>query len=238
MSSLAFKQDIHHDNTVLKFIAKLKTKLKIDMLYILTYADINGVSKSTYSEYNSSLINQLYVNTLELLNRKELITETQKRTRKENSIKKQESFQKLIKIKQKKILNIESNLFFIKHNVLDILQISDIAFDIQNFKYTIQNETFLSIEIYRTIPLNLGYLLSKLSFLNVKEMEIFTLFNNVKYFKINFSDTLNEMELERVKEILEYSFDMNKKFRLSTPSIQQEDICIDCLHSKSYYQFR
>ena len=237
MSSLAFKQDIHHDNTVLKFIAKLKTKLKIDMLYILTYADINGVSKSTYSEYNSSLINQLYVNTLELLNRKELITETQKRTRKENSIKKQESFQKLIKIKQKKILNIESNLFFIKHNVLDILQISDIAFDIQNFKYTIQNETFLSIEIYRTIPLNLGYLLSKLSFLNVKEMEIFTLFNNVKYFKINFSDTLNEMELERVKEILEYSFDMNKKFRLSTPSIQEEDIYIDCLHSKSYYQF-
>ena len=121
--------------------------------------------------------------------------------------------------------------------MLDILQISDIAFDIQNFKYTIQNKTFLSIEIYRTIPLNLGYLLSKLSFLNVKEMEIFTLFNNVKYFKINFSDTLNEMELERVKEILEYSFDMNKKFRLSTPSIQEEDIYIDCLHSKSYYQF-
>jgi len=203
MSSMAFKEDIHHDNTVFKFINLMQTKQRINMLYVLTYADINGVGNSVYNSYNSKLLKQLYLNAIELLERDELLSQVQKRIRKENLIIKNEQFLNLSKIQQKKILSIQSNSLFEKQTIQEILENSITAFETKNYQYKIQTEPYLSIQIFRTIPLNLGYLLHKLNFLDVKVMEIYSLFDNVKYFDIHFSDTINQDEYQHIEYIIE-----------------------------------
>ena len=50
--------------------------------------------------------------------------------------------------------------------------------------YKITNESQLTIRIIRKSPLNLGYLLGKLEFLNIATMNIFKLYDNKKAFAI------------------------------------------------------
>jgi [protein-PII] uridylyltransferase len=210
----------------------------LKLLYILTYADIKGVGGDTYNSFNAKLLYDLYVNALEVAENKERITDAKKRLIIEKRLKNMESFQALPRLLQKKILSIESNLFFFKHTPNDIIEIAKRARETQEYSFTTSNKNSLVIEIYRRIPLNLGYLLAQLSHLEVASMEIFTLFDELKYFKIEFIKNVDGNELVEVQDIIDNAFDMSKEVRLKPVVIKEEEISIDCEHSKTHAEIK
>ncbi len=233
MTDTAYNKDIHNEKVVLTFVAPLKIQKRLDMLYLLTYADVNGVGSNVYTSYNAKLLRELYALALESLQRSEILDEVSKRLKKENALKKSQKFQSLPRVLQKKILSIESNLFFIKHKIDEIIDISKIAYETKDFTYKIDNSDYLQIEIIRTLPINLGYLLGKLSYLDIASMEVFKLFDGKKYFRIEFMEK-DEENIAFVRQIINDSFDMSKKISLKRPIIEQSGIKIDCNHSKTY----
>ncbi len=233
MTETAYNKDIHNEKVVLSFLAPLKSKKLLDMLYLLTYADINGVGRNVYTSYNAKLLRELYTLSLEALNRTEILDEVQKRLRKERSLQRSEKFKALPRLLQRKILSIASNLFFIKHNIDEIIEISRLAYETKEFRYKISNDAFLRIEIIRRTPINLGYLLGKLSYLDIASMEVFKLFDDLKYFRIEFMEKYDG-DLGLIEQIIEESFDMSKKIELVKPIIKPEEIAVDCNHSKTY----
>ncbi len=236
MTSTAYNKDIHNEKVVLSFLAPLKEKLNLDLLYILTYADVNGVGSNVYTPYNAKLLRDLYEFSLEALQNKTALDEVAKRVKKEKSLKKSPLFQGLPRILQKKILSIESNLFFIKHSIGEIIEISKRAYETKEYSYSLKNDDYLCLEIIRTIPLNLGYLLGKLSFLDIASMEVFKLFDEKKYFKIEFREPVESANLDFIKQVIEESFNMEAKLQLKKPIIEPDEIEIDCEHSKTYAQ--
>jgi [protein-PII] uridylyltransferase len=92
----------------------------------------------------------------------------------------------------------------------------------------------LSIEIYRKVPLNVGYLLASLSHLDVASMEIFTLFDGIKYFKIEFIKNVDGNELIEVEKIVKNAFDMSRHIGMKKVSIAKKEILIDCEHSLTH----
>jgi [protein-PII] uridylyltransferase len=90
------------------------------------------------------------------------------------------------------------------------------------------------IEIIRKDSFNLSFLLAKLSNLDVVNMDICKLFNGLKYFKIDFSETISEEEVGFLEETIDNAF-VDKKHQISfNASIQKEEIDIDCEHSQTY----
>jgi len=236
MTETAYNKDIHNEKVLFSFIAPLQNQKRLDMLYILTYADVNGVGREIYTPYNAKLLKDLYHLASEAFNHRAAIDEVAKRMKREESLKKSRPFQELPKTLQKKILAIESNLFFIKHTINEIIEISKEAYRTETYSYRVENENYLVIEIIRSIPLNLGYLLGRLSFLDIASMEVFKLFDGKKYFKIEFREEVGEADREFVKEVIEASFDMEAKIEIQKPIIEPDKIKVDCEHSKTYGQ--
>ena len=234
MSSVAFKENIHNEKTLYKFMSKIKDTKNLDLLYILTYADITGVGGDTYNSFNAKLLLDLYKNALEISENSQRITDATKRLTIEKRVQKNKDFKTLTKLQQKKILAIESNLFFFKHSADAIMEISKIAREIKEYDFLIKNEKTLTIEILRKVPINIGYLLSVLSHLHIANMEIFTLFDGVKYFRIDFRKNVRGNELVEVQEIIDASFDMGKEVTLRDVVIKKEGISIDCEHSLTH----
>ena len=233
MTETAYNKDIHSEKVVLSFVAPLKSKKMLDMLYLLTYADVNGVGANIYTSYNAKLLRDLYFAALEAIEQKEMLDEVSKRLKKEEALKRSSKFQSLPRVLQKKILSIESNLFFIKHKVDEIINIAQQAYNVKDFSYNIKNEEFLQIEIIRKTPINLGFLLGKLSYLDIASMEVFKLFDDIKYFRIDFME--KEMHnIAYIEQIIQDSFDMSKQITLPKPIIYKSGIHIDCNHSKTY----
>jgi [protein-PII] uridylyltransferase len=238
MSNVAFKENIHNEKTLYKFMSNVGDAKNLKLLYILTYADIKGVGGDTYNSFNAKLLYDLYVNALEIAQNTERITDAKKRLIIEKRLKNIQSFQELPKLLQKKILSIESNLFFFKHTPHDIIEIAKKARQTQEYFFTTSNKYSLCIEIYRRIPLNLGYLLATLSHLEVASMEIFTLFDGLKYFKIEFMKNVDGSELVAVEDIIDNAFDMQKEVPLKPINIKKEQISIDCEHSKTHAEIK
>ena len=234
MSNVAFREDIYNEKVLFKFASVIGDKKTLDMLFVLTYADINGVGPDTYTTFNSRLLHNLYKSSLEVIDQKDRLGEAAKRLKKEKTLQKNAIFKALPKLRQKKILSIESNLFFIKHTTNEIMALSSKAIGIEKYRYYIHNEDNLRIEIYRKVPLNIAYLLSKLNFMSVVTMDIFTLYNDMKYFRIDFSDCILDEDFQFIEEILENSFDMEKKVKLPDVTINKKDITLDNEHSKTY----
>ncbi len=232
MTEIAYNQDIHSQKVIYAFTAPLGRKKILDMLYILTYTDIKGVGKDIYTSYHANLLRELYNQALEALQNREILDEVTKRLRKERALIRHLDFQALPKILQKKILSIDSNLFFIKHRPEEIIQIAKRAYETKDFSYQIEEDDYLTIEIYRRKPLNLGYLLGRLSYLDIASMEVFKLFDQIKYFRIEFIG--KEADRGYIEQVIHDSFDMDKQIRLKKPIIELQNITIDCDHSKTY----
>jgi [protein-PII] uridylyltransferase len=113
----------------------------------------------------------------------------------------------------------------------DILDIAIKAKDVNSYIYKIINEAQLTIRIIRKQPLNLGYLLGKLEFLNIDSMNIYKLYDNKKAFEISFSEKIDPEDIYLIENIINDSFDMTKRTNLITPIIKKEDIKIDCNHT-------
>ncbi len=234
MSSVAFKENIHNEKTLYKFMSKVGDAKNLKLLYIHTYADINGVSGDTYSGFNSRLLFDLYNSALEIAENSDRITDAKKRLNIEKRVGNQAAFKNLPSLMQKKILRVESNLFFFKHTPADIISIAQKAKETKNYSFTIENNKSLSIEIYRKIPLNIGYLLATLSYLDVGSMEIFTLFDDIKYFKIEFVENVENDALIELETIIENAFDMDREIKLQNIHLSKESIVVDLEHSMTH----
>jgi len=234
MSNVAFKENIHNEKTLYKFMSNIKDAKNLKLLYILTYADINGVGGDTFNSFNSKLLYDLYLSALEVSQNSDRITDATKRLTIEKRVQNLSEFKELPRLLQKKILRVESNLFFFKHTAQDIVNIAKKARETKEYSYSIESTNSLSIEIFRKIPLNISYLLATLTHLNVRSMEIFTLFDDVKYFKIEFLHNVSGDELNLIDEIVENAFDMNKQVKLHNVKIKKSEINIDCEHSLTH----
>lgn len=233
MSNIALREDIYSEEVILNFITKIENPQILKLLYILTYCDVNSVGQNIYSAFAAKLLRELYNLSDEMFDKKELIGEAKRRIRKENILKKNEEFLSLSKILQRKILSITSNYFFIKHKPHEILKIAQIAQDATPYEFKVENDTHLSISIIRSEELNVGYLLGKLNFLDLINMEIFKLYDDKKYFKIEFNKKIDDSDIGYIGQLIKSSFDMSKKTTLCKPVIRSNEIEMDCEHSKS-----
>ncbi len=236
MSGVAFKENIYHEESLYKFMSSIQSAENLKMLYVLTYADINGVGPGIYTSFNGRLLRELFDGALEVSQNAGRITDATKRLRIEKRISNNERFLRLSRIQQKKILSVESNLFFFKRSIDEILDICETAQHVNGYRFNLKVDKTFSIEIWRKIPLNLGYLLGNLSYLDVVGMDIITLFDGVKYFKIEFALIPSDDTLDQIGIIVEESFDMSLNINLKRPVIKKSEISFDCEHSKTYAQ--
>ncbi len=234
MTKTIHNEDIYDESTVSRFAAPLNRQRLLDMLFILTYCDVRAVGEGVYNAFTDRMLKTLYFAASEILEKPYIIDETAKRLRREQALKKIDEFRELPRSLQKKILSIESNLFFIKHTAKEIVDIAIQSRDVDEYSMKIESKQALKIEIFRKVPINLGYLLGKLSHLELVGMEIFKLFDGVKYFVLEFNDTVGREEIPTVEKIVHDSFDMSKSIKLTKPKILPKEITINCEHSKSY----
>ena len=234
MSNVAFKQNIHNEKTLYKFMSNIVDEKNLKLLFILTYADINGVGGDVYNSFNARLLHDLYSNALEVSQNSGRITDAKKRLIIEKRVKNLNEFKEMPRTLQKKTLSIDSNLFFFKHTPRDIVKIAQKAKKTTDYQYSTHNDQSLIIEIYRKVPINIGYLLSTLSHLDVGSMEIFTLFDDIKYFKIEFKKNVYGAELMDVEDIIDAAFDMEKSVQNKQIDIKRDEVTIDCDHSLAY----
>uniref|UniRef100_UPI0040488DCF HD domain-containing protein n=1 Tax=Aliarcobacter sp. TaxID=2321116 RepID=UPI0040488DCF len=231
MSYMATHEDIYSEKTILNFTALLKTRESLKMLYVITYCDISAVGENIFNSSTASLLNQLYIQSLPAFENQELLNESKRRIAKQNAIKNLDRYKQLPSVLKKKIMYIASNQIFLRLKAEDILDISIKAKDVDTYIYKIINTSQLTIRIIRKSPLNLGYLLGKLEFLNIASMNIFKLYDNKKAFDISFSEKVDNEDLYFIEEIIKDSFDMSKTTNLLTPVIKKENIKVDCNHT-------
>jgi [protein-PII] uridylyltransferase len=234
MSYVAQREDVYNEKIILSFAAHFPNQKLLDMIYVLTYADMSGVGNDIYNSFNAKLIKTLYRQSVEVLGQTAMLDEAAKRTKVELALKKNVNFLALKKSEQKKILHIPSNLLFLRYKPQRILDIANKAFETKEYEYHISNQDNLTIEIIRADSFNLSYLLSKLSTLEVVNMDICKLFNELKYFKIDFSTAVDNDEVRLIEQMIDDSFNSERKHIAKIPSIKREDIDVDCEHSKTY----
>ena len=236
MSNVANREDIYSQKVILSFVAVVGSPQALRLLYILTYCDINGVNTSAYSPFSARLLRALYNLSQEAFTKDSLIDEASRRRKKELALQKLPDFLTLSNLQQRKIMAIPSTFFFLKHTPLEILNLSKWALHVKDYDTKVDNHAHLSIALVRTRAFNLGYFLSKLVFLNLAHMEIFKLFDDKKYFHMEFSDTIADEEIPHILNLIDESFDMNKKASLKLPNIAKKELILDCDHSNSYAQ--
>jgi [protein-PII] uridylyltransferase len=234
MSTTAQREDLYSEQTILKFSSHFITQKELDFIYILTYADMNGVGTSIYNGFNSRLINTLYLQSSLVLSNVKLLKETAKRVKKEKQLQGLDRFNLFPKILQKRTLTITSDLFFIKNSPQRILSIVEKAQTLENYEFIITNNSFLTIEILRKKNLDLSFLLHKLSRLEIVQMDIYKLFSGIKYFRIDFNETINEGEELDLYNIIVNALTQKHTLRLNKPNVNIKDIHIDCNHSKEH----
>jgi len=234
MSNVAQREDLYSEKVILAFASHFKTQKLLDMIYILTYADMNGVGAGTYNSFNARLIKTLYMRSIEALSHTIMLDKAAKRNKKEQTLKKHPDFLALKRSEQKKILQIPSNLLFLRYSPERIVAIAQKGFQTKEYEFLISNDKYLTIELIRSKSFNLGYFLSKLSNLDVVNMDICKLFDDLKYFKIDFSIKVDKEDMLLIEEILHNSFDDSKKSKLHVPVIKKKELEIDCDHSQSY----
>ena len=232
MNKVATTEDIYSQSTILAFTGLIQTKEALELLYILTYADINSVDRKLYKSSTSTLLKELYLQSLPAFENSELLQISKRRALKENTIKNHKLFMELSRLIQKRILSIKSNQIFLKYKAEEIIKIAKRAYDTKNWDFKIFNKETLTIRITRAVPLNFGYLLGKMQFLNITSMGIYKLFDDKKFFEITFDESVSETDLPYIEEIIINSFDMSKKIKLKKPTIYQDEVFINCDHTE------
>jgi [protein-PII] uridylyltransferase len=234
MSVTAQREDIYSEKVILRFASRFGSEKMLDMIYLLTYADMRAVGNDIYNSYTAKLLSTLHKNALEALSNAKLLDETARRLKKIESLQRSPSFRNLPAGLRRKILSIPSNAFFIRHGTRRIIAIAQAASETENYSYIVGNEKYLTIEIIRRHDLNLAWLLHRLRRLQVVSMEITKLYDEIKYFKIDFNEKLDESELPYLESTIEDSFSPHPELKLSRPDISRDEIEVDCDHSREY----
>ena len=234
MSVTAQREDIYSEKVVMRFSSRFGSQRMLDMIYILTYADMKGVGSDIFNNYTAKLLHTLYKEAVASLRHETRLDEAAKRVAAVDRLKRSKAFNSLPKTLQRKILSIQSDAFFIRHSTKRIIALAEAAYKTEEFSWHIGNESYLTVEVIRREDFNLAYFLSRLSRLQVVSMEITKLFDGLKYFKIDFNDRLDESELPLLEEILERSFRPHPSLELRRPEIHPDELEVDCDHSREY----
>ncbi|HCZ18026.1 HD domain-containing protein [Wolinella succinogenes] len=238
MSSVAQKQDIYSEEVLLEFVSRLKEPENLDLLLLLTYADVSAVSPGRFNKFIEKLLLELYKNAKATFEKRELLGDATRKLKRLDLLERSAEFLALPSPLRQKIRQIASPLFFIKLTPAQIAELSKKALGVEDFCFEVENQDFLSVSILRRQELNLGYLLGKLSIFNVASMEIFKMFDGIKYFHIEFLEKAEEDEMERLREIISESFDMTRHPKAPKPTILKKDIIFEPNHSESYAEIR
>ncbi len=67
MEQTAFRRNLNDAETLGTFRNKFKSLKELDFLYLLTYADLSAVNPSLWTAWKSSLLNELYIKTREMI---------------------------------------------------------------------------------------------------------------------------------------------------------------------------
>ncbi len=238
MSTTAQREDLYSEQTILKFSSHFPTQKELNFIYILTYADMNGVGSNIYNEFNSKLINTLYKESCLAIYNVTLIKETRKRIKKERQLKQIEEFRELPNSLKKRTFKINSDMFFIKNTPQKIIDIVNRANILEDYSFNISNDKFLTIEILRKDNLDLSYLLHKLSDLEIVQVDIYKLFLGIKYFKIDFAQNITKDSELYIRDTILTSLKREHTLLLNRPNIEIKNINIDCNHSKEHAVMR
>lgn len=234
MSNTALREDLNNEKTILSFATALENKRTINMLFVLTVADMRAVGANVHTSFNMMLLKELYQKSLGKLDKNELLGEAKARLAKEAMLLKYDNFKELENIVKKKIMSISSAMFFIRHNPESIVNLAKRCINTKTYSYQLQNGDFFTFEIISKQEINLGWLLGRFTHLNIVSMDIFKLFDSAKYFKVSFSEKISDDELPLVEDMIDASFDMSKKSTNKQPIITKKELTFDCDHSESY----
>jgi [protein-PII] uridylyltransferase len=64
-------------------------------------------------------------------------------------------------------------------------------------------------------------------------MDMFKLYDDKKYLKIDFHEKVEEGDIHNIEMLIKQSFNMSKSTTLCKPIIKEDEISMDCEHSKS-----
>lgn len=70
MEQVAFRRNLADPQTIVSFASRFKRPSQLEYLYVLTYADLNAVNKSVWTDWKRMLLEDLYRKTREVLERK------------------------------------------------------------------------------------------------------------------------------------------------------------------------
>jgi [protein-PII] uridylyltransferase len=234
LSLTAMREDIYSQKVAHNFMNKMQTKDALDMLFVLTYADINGVGNGKYSSFNADLIREFYHRCGYIVGQTEQLSEAKTRARREKLLVQNSDFLALPRLLQKKVLRIESNLFFLKFKSSQIVTIASLAKQAKTYEYRIDNDKRFIISILSKKPFHLGWFLSQFTHLDLVSMDIFKLFDDAKLFRMQFDGTLEKEMLEHLSAMIEAAFDMDRKVSFKKPILHKKEISFDCDHSLTY----
>lgn len=234
MSNVANREDIYNQRTIFSFISKLNDKDSLKLLYILTYCVINATNDRLYTSYTADLLREFYLICLESFDDENLLDEATRRVKKEQSIIRNSDFAKLNDKLKEKIFKIPSNLLFIKYQPSDILRIANLAEDTQNLSVIAQNHQNFSTKIIIKSHPNLALTLSNLAHLDLAYMEIFELFDDKFYIRLEFNKNVKTAELENIRNLIQSSLEESEVASVVRPAISKDELSLDTNHSKDY----
>lgn len=227
------KQDI------LTFISHIGDKKTLKMLYILTYAMVSATNDGYYSPINAKILRQLYENAANSFENsdKNLLDIAAKRAKKENLIKKQKTFLELNDANQNKILGIKSNLLFVQHQAIDIINTALWAKDCANIAINLQNKNNFCLQMIVKQGWNMIMLLNKLNHLDLEYMEIFELFDDKFFVKLQYSKKASQNEMKSMQNTIISALCDKTKPNLIKPQIKENEFKFEPLYSPNYAKF-
>jgi len=69
MEQVAFRRNLSDPQTIVDFASKIKGAQQLDLLYLLTYADLSAVNKNVWTDWKAMLLYELYQRSREILER-------------------------------------------------------------------------------------------------------------------------------------------------------------------------
>jgi [protein-PII] uridylyltransferase len=67
MEQVAFRRNLADPQTILDFTKQIATAHRLDLLYLLTYADLSAVNKNVWTDWKATLLEELYRRSWEVL---------------------------------------------------------------------------------------------------------------------------------------------------------------------------
>ena len=69
MEQIAFRRNLGDPQTIIDFASKIQGTRQLDLLYLLTYADLSAVNKNVWTDWKAMLLHELYQRSHEMLER-------------------------------------------------------------------------------------------------------------------------------------------------------------------------